>query len=71
VTFRDLRKRVCIEAQQQFRLFERLQSKPFWIWNIEEHKQEISKQMDFVASIILLAYHRRMEMINHFTIMKK
>jgi hypothetical protein len=40
VTFKDLRKRVCIEAQQQSRLFERLQSKPFWIWDIAEHKQE-------------------------------
>ena len=37
VTFKDLRKRVCIEAQQQSRLFERL---PFWIWNIAEHKQK-------------------------------
>jgi hypothetical protein len=42
VTFKDLKKRVCLEtlAQQQFRLFERLQDKPFWIWNVEEHKQE-------------------------------
>jgi hypothetical protein len=40
VTFKDLRKRVCIEAQQHSRLFERLQNKPFWIWNIQEHKQE-------------------------------
>jgi hypothetical protein len=42
VTFKDLRKRVISETaiQQQSRLFERLQGKPFWIWNIEEHKQE-------------------------------
>jgi hypothetical protein len=25
---------------EQSRLFERLQNKPFWIWNIDEHKQE-------------------------------
>ena len=25
---------------EQSRFFERLQNKPFWIWNIEEHKQE-------------------------------
>jgi hypothetical protein len=42
VTFKDLKKRVSLEttAQQQSRLFERLQNKPFWIWSIDEHKQE-------------------------------
>jgi hypothetical protein len=42
VTFKDLKKRVCLGtlAQQQSRLFERLQDKSFWIWNIEEHKLE-------------------------------
>jgi hypothetical protein len=41
LTFKDLRKRVTLEsAQEQCRLFDRLQNKPFWIWDIEEHKQE-------------------------------
>jgi hypothetical protein len=41
VTFKDLKKRVILEsAPRQSRLLERLQYKPFWIWNIEEHKQE-------------------------------
>jgi Terminase RNaseH-like domain len=41
LTFKDLKKRVTLEAQQQqSRLFETLHHKPFWIWNIEEHKQE-------------------------------
>jgi hypothetical protein len=42
LTFKDLRKGVDLEstAQQQSSLFERLQNKPFWIWNVEEHKQE-------------------------------
>ena len=43
MTFKDLRKRVCIETQQQSRYSERLQNKPFWIWNIEDHKQEYIK----------------------------
>jgi hypothetical protein len=45
LTFKDLRKRINLEApQQQSRLFERLQNRPpFWIWNIEEHKH---KQQD-------------------------
>jgi hypothetical protein len=41
VTFKDLKKRVSLEtAQQQSRLFQMLLNKPFWIWNIVEHKQE-------------------------------
>jgi hypothetical protein len=41
LTFKDLKKRVSLEiAQQQSRLFERLQNKPFWNWNIQEHKQQ-------------------------------
>ena len=41
MTFKDLKKRVSLEIpQQQARLFGRLLNKPFWIWNIEEHKLE-------------------------------
>ena len=41
MTFRDLKKRVSLELpKQQSTVFERLQAKPFWIWNIDKHKQE-------------------------------
>jgi hypothetical protein len=41
LTFKDLKKRVSLELpRQQSKFFERLQNKPFWIWNIDEHKQE-------------------------------
>ena len=41
MTFKDLKKRVTLEAlHQQSRLFGRLRNKSFWIWNIEEHKHE-------------------------------
>ena len=43
MTFKDLKKRVSLEAtiaQQQFRLGEILEDKPFWIWDVQEHKQE-------------------------------
>jgi hypothetical protein len=41
MTFKDLKKRVTLEATiQQTKLFERLQNKPFWIWSIEEHKRQ-------------------------------
>jgi hypothetical protein len=45
VTFKDLKKRVSLETatQQQSNLAERLQNKPFWIWNVEEHRQEYIK----------------------------
>jgi hypothetical protein len=39
LTFKDLKKRVSLELpQQQFTFFEILRNKPFWIWNVEEHK---------------------------------
>src|ERR687887_826220 len=41
--FKELRKRISggtLDPQQQTRLFERLVNKPFWIWDIAEHKQE-------------------------------
>jgi hypothetical protein len=45
VTFKDLKKKVSIETAAiitpvQHKLFERLHNKPFWIWDVEEHKQE-------------------------------
>ena len=42
MTFKDLKKRVCLEttSEQQSRLFETLHDKRFWIWNIEQHKNE-------------------------------
>ena len=42
MTFKDLKKRVSLETttHQQSRLTGKLHDKPFWIWNIDEHKQE-------------------------------
>ena len=41
MTFKDLKKRISSnQQQQQAQSFDKLQNKPFWIWNIEEHKQE-------------------------------
>ena len=42
MVFKDLQKLVQQSHQQQHQniLFQRLQDKPFWIWNVEEHKQE-------------------------------
>jgi hypothetical protein len=41
MTFKDLQK--LIQSQQnseEIKLLERLKNKPFWIWDINEHKQE-------------------------------
>jgi hypothetical protein len=42
MTFKDLKKRISSsnQQQQQTQCFDKLQNKPFWIWNIEEHKLE-------------------------------
>jgi hypothetical protein len=40
MTFKDLKKRISNNNQQQIQSLDKLQNKPFWIWNIEEHKQE-------------------------------
>jgi hypothetical protein len=44
LTFRDLQKRVSLQAlttqQQQSKLTDKLHNKSFWIWNVNEHKQE-------------------------------
>ena len=41
LTFKDLKRRVSLEVTaQQSRLTERLHNKPFWIWNVDEHRQE-------------------------------
>jgi hypothetical protein len=43
VTFKDLKKRITLETaqqQEQSRLFGRLQNKPFWIWDKQQHKLE-------------------------------
>src|ERR1051325_9971723 len=39
---KDLKKRISLESttQQQFRSTQRLHNKPFWIWNIVEHKRQ-------------------------------
>jgi hypothetical protein len=42
MTFKDLKERVSLEEDHQYRLFEKLRDKPFWLWlwNTREHKQE-------------------------------
>jgi hypothetical protein len=41
MTFNDLKRRISSSgSQQQTQLFGKLRNKPFWIWNIEEHKRD-------------------------------
>jgi hypothetical protein len=73
LTFKDLKKIVILEATkgQQQKLFERLQNKPFWTWDVEEHKQEDIRANGDCCLTILLACHRKMEMTNHSMTMRK
>lgn len=46
VTFKEIKKRVSLvetTQQQQSKIFYRLRNKPFWIWDIQEHKREDSR----------------------------
>ena len=41
MTFKDLQKLIQSQTSlEQNQLVTRLKDKPFWIWNIEQHKQE-------------------------------
>ena len=43
LTFKDLKKRISLETSYKHTLFDRLNNKPFWIWDAEEHKKEDAK----------------------------
>ena len=41
MTLKDLQKRIRLETPiQEIKLFEILTNKPFWIWDVQEHKRE-------------------------------
>jgi hypothetical protein len=42
MTFKDLKKLMnnSKSLEQQSKIFDRLYNKPFWIWDIQEHKQQ-------------------------------
>ena len=42
IVFKDLHKLVSQQQQENIRkeLFQRLQGKPFWIWDVQQHKLE-------------------------------
>ena|SRR6187397_42748 len=41
MTFKDLKRSINVSSnQQQTHFFDKLHNKPFWIWDIEEHKLE-------------------------------
>jgi hypothetical protein len=72
MTFKDLKKRVSLEiTQQQFKLFDVCKDKPFWIWNIEEHKQEISEPEANVVLTMSLDYLKGIVLISLYMIMRK
>jgi hypothetical protein len=61
MTFKDLKKRITSGSnQQQTQSFGKLQNKPFWIWNIEEHKQEdVSTKVECCFNHIIWANNNK------------
>jgi hypothetical protein len=58
--FKDLKKKVSLEIiSQQPKLFEELLNKPFWIGDVQQHKQEDIKTMETAALITLLDYLKK------------
>jgi hypothetical protein len=73
LTFKDLKKRISLEAttQQQFSLTEILQNKPFWIWDVEEHKQEDIRTDGQCCFNHIIGLPQKDSVDNLFTIMRK
>ena len=46
MTFNDLVGSSTTQLQEQTRLFARLQNKPFWIWDKQQHKLEAYRALD-------------------------
>ena len=69
LTFKDLKKRVTVQAAEQSRSFERLHNKPFWIWNIDEHKQEDIKTDRDCCFNHIIGLPKKMEMISLYMTM--
>jgi hypothetical protein len=63
VVFKDLQKLVSQQQNTRKELFERLQGKPFWIWDKQQHRLEDIEQMMIATLIILLDYPKRIEII--------
>jgi len=71
MTFKDLKKIIVLETAQKQSKFVRLNNKPFSIGMLKNIGKKTLEQTVLAALIILLAYHRRMELINHFTITRE
>ena len=69
VTFKDLKKKVSLETtRQQSKLFQRLQDKPFSIWDKQQHKlEDIKTDVDCCFNHIT-GQHRRTVMIKLFRV---
>jgi hypothetical protein len=51
VTFKDLKKRISVETTGQYRLFERLRNRPFWIWDLEKNRKTLGKLVNAALTI--------------------
>jgi hypothetical protein len=73
VVFKDLQKLVNQSQRKQNSsndVLDMLRDKPFWIWNIDEHKQEAVDTKGVAVLIILLVYLSSKKWKNQSLIMK-
>ena len=53
MTFRELKKRANVDQNlQQYKFFDKLRNKPFWIWYVQDHKLEDFRTKDIAVLII-------------------
>ena len=76
MVFIDLQKLVSQPQQQKENttskeLFQRLQGKPFWIWNTEQHKLEDIKTKGDCYFNHIIGLLRRMELISLYMTMRE
>jgi hypothetical protein len=73
IVFKDLQRLVSQQQKENTskKLFQRLQGKPFWIWDKHQHKEKLSRQMEIAVLITLLVYLQKKERKKQCLITKK
>jgi hypothetical protein len=72
VTFKDLQKLIHYQQKpEQNKLFDKLRNKPFWIWNVEQHKKGDIKTKGECCFNHIIGLPTKDGIDNHFMIMKR
>jgi hypothetical protein len=73
LTFKELKKRLTLETttQQRSNLFEVCKDKPFWIWDIEEHKKEDIKTKGNCCFNHIIGFQPKDKLKSRYLIIKR